>query len=268
MNDNPLSSKTLWADLGELATAVATQAGQLVLEMRRDAVQSYNTKSSATDLVTEADTQAEALIGRLLTQHRPNDAIQGEEGLSQPGTSGVVWHVDPIDGTTNFVYGLPAFSVSIGAEVNGQMVAGTVYDPSSGDTFAAVADGGAKLNGEPISINPAPPLATALVATGFSFQPEQRRRQAELLVELLPQVRDIRRLGSAALDLCSVGAGRVDAYFEQGLNQWDVAAGSLIAAEAGARVENLNDSSSDKLFTLAAHPELFEPLRQLITTAP
>ncbi|MEL7156599.1 MAG: inositol monophosphatase family protein, partial [Actinomycetota bacterium] len=192
---------------------------------------------------------------------RPHDAIEGEEGTSRPGSSNVTWHLDPIDGTTNYVYGVPAFSVSVAAAVDDDVVAGVVVDPSLGIVYRAVAGGGATANGAPLRCSDRDTLATALLATGFSYRAERRRVQAEVLVELLPVVRDIRRFGSAALDLCAVAAGRVDAYYETGLNRWDLAAGALIAAEAGAVVENLSGGRADRSATLAAPPGLFPALR-------
>lgn len=248
-------------DLTELATAVALEAGARVLALAGTARRRPASKSTSTDLVTEADRAAEELISRGLLAARPDDGILGEEGVQHQGTSAVVWHIDPIDGTTNYVYAIPAFSVSIAAEIDGRTVAGVVLNPSTSELYAATSGEGATCNGEPLQTRPPTALATALVATGFGYRPELRRRQAELLVELLPEIRDIRRFGSAALDLCAVAAGQVDAYYEQGLNRWDLAAGALIASEAGAVVANLRDGPPDASFVLAAVPELFGPLR-------
>ena len=250
--------------LAELATDLALRAGQVVLDLATTARTDPATKSSATDLVTTADKAAERLIVDGLLNARADDGIQGEEGTSRSGTSGVTWHIDPIDGTTNYVYDLPAYSVSIAAERAGSVVAGVVYDPVHGLLYAAVQGKGATRNGSPIHCSDKDDQATALVATGFSYLPECRRHQAQVLVEVLPLVRDIRRFGSAALDLCAVATGQVDAYYELGLNQWDLAAGVLVAREAGAVVGNLRGGEPDSSFVLAATPALFADLRDLL----
>src|SRR4051812_8704028 len=195
-------------------------------------------------MVTAVDRACEELVTSRLLGARPDDGLLGEEGGERTGTSGVRWVVDPIDGTTNFVYGLPAYAVSIAAEVDAQPVAGVVLNVATGELFSATAAGGAHLTlpgAEPVRLTGSRPasLGQALVATGFGYWAEQRRAQAAVVAELLPQVRDIRRLGSAALDLCTVAAGRVDAYYEMHLNRWDFAAGALVAAEAGVVVTGL-----------------------------
>ncbi len=257
----------LWAELADLANRLARQAGGLIMEVAQSARSAAATKSSPTDLVTMADRSAEELVVAAISAARPQDGIQGEEGANLPGSSGVIWHIDPIDGTTNYVYGLPVFSVSIGAEHDGQMVAGAVFDPNRDRLFRAVRHGGAWCNDEAIVCSPLARISTALVATGFGYQPEQRQRQAEVLLDVLPQIRDIRRFGSAALDLCAVACGQVDAYYERGLNQWDLAAGAFIAQEAGAVVENLRGGKPGGNFLLAAPPLLFEALRDLLREA-
>ncbi len=268
-------------DLLELACRLAIIAGDDVQE-RREALGlglvvgeglGVETKSSSVDLVTEVDRAAETTIVRGLTDARPHDGVLGEEGAAVTGTSGVRWIIDPIDGTTNFVYGIPSYSVSIAAEVDGIVVAGAVYDPAGEVLFAAARNRGATRNGDPIactsprSSQGGSHLAQALVATGFGFVPDRRRGQAEVLVALLPQIRDIRRFGSAALDLCSVACGRVDAYFEKGLNHWDFAAGRLIASEAGAIVGDLRGGPGDSTFLIAAAPHVFDPLREALRSA-
>lgn len=268
-------------DLLELACRLAISAGDEV-QVRRDALGlglvvgdglGVETKSSSVDLVTEVDRSAEMTIVRGLTDARPDDGVLGEEGAAVAGTSGVRWIIDPIDGTTNFVYGIPSYSVSIAAEVDGVVVAGAVYDPAGEVLFAAAIDRGATRNGDPIvctsprSLEGGSHLAQALVATGFGFVPERRRAQAEVLVAVIPQIRDIRRFGSAALDLCSVACGRVDAYFESGLNHWDFAAGRLIASEAGAIVGDLRGGPGDSTFLIAAAPHVFDPLRDALRAA-
>jgi myo-inositol-1(or 4)-monophosphatase len=217
------------------------------------------TKSSPTDVVTEMDQRAEELItGRILAT-RPGDAIIAEEGGETAGrASGVVrWVIDPLDGTVNYLYGLPDWAVSIAAEVSGQVVAGVVYAPRRGETFTATLGGGAWLTERPgadetggvpraLRARPGVPLEQALVATGFGYRAARRKVQGEVVAALLPRVRDIRRAGSASVDLCSVAAGRVDAYYERGLNYWDYAAGALIAAEAGAMVAGCPARRADR----------------------
>jgi myo-inositol-1(or 4)-monophosphatase len=183
-------------------------------------------------------------VSRLLAA-RPDDGLLGEEGSARPGTSGVRWVIDPIDGTVNFLYGLPAYAVSIAAEVDGEVRAGVVLNVATGEMFTATAGGGAYVvspgRPDPVRLTGSRPvsLEQTLVATGFGYRVEQRRAQGAVVAELLPRVRDIRRYGSAALDLCSAAAGRVDAYYELNLNPWDYAAGALIAAEAGLVVTGL-----------------------------
>jgi myo-inositol-1(or 4)-monophosphatase len=222
------------------------------------------TKSSPTDLVTELDRRAERLIVDLLLDARPHDAVVGEEGGERQGTSAVRWVVDPLDGTTNFVYRFPAYAVSIAAEVGGRVVAGAVTDVVHREQFTAIHGGGAHLDGVPISTSVATTLGTALVGTGFSYRSEDRRRQAAALPRILPAVRDIRRVGSAALDLCWVACGRLDAFWERGLAPWDRAAGELIAREAGARVGPVGEGGET---VLAAAPALYEALESLLTDA-
>jgi myo-inositol-1(or 4)-monophosphatase len=247
-----------------LATDVATRAARLLVEAQGRERISVATKSSRTDMVTEMDRASEQLIVRELLTARPEDGIVGEEGSARTGTSGLRWVVDPIDGTTNYLYGFPGWSVSIAAEDDEGVVAGVVVDPSHRDVFSATRGGGARRNGEPIRCSTQTVLAETLVATGFNYQADQRRRQAEILVALLPQVRDIRRMGSASLDLCSVACGRVDAYYERGVSWWDIAAGSLIAAEAGAVVLSLDDGPVTGDSVMASAPGVAASLRELL----
>jgi myo-inositol-1(or 4)-monophosphatase len=223
-----------------LATDVATRAARLLLEAQGRERTSVQTKSTRTDMVSEMDRASEHLIVSELLAVRPDDGIVGEEGSDRAGISGLRWVVDPLDGTTNYLYGFPGWSVSIAAEDDDGVVAGVVVDPSHRDVFSATRGGGARRNGEPIACSAQAVLAETLVGTGFNYAAERRRRQAEVLVGLLPRVRDIRRMGAASVDLCSVACGRLDAYYERGLSWWDVAAGSLIAAEAGAVVSSLD----------------------------
>ncbi len=255
------------ATLRDLGVRLAREAGQLALSMRDSIVSSTETKSSSVDLVTAADKAAEAHIIEGILASRPDDGILGEEGGERASTSGVRWIIDPIDGTTNFVYNVPAFGVSIAAEQDGVVVAGIVYQPSTDTMYEAVLGHGAHKDGERLHINTPADLALSLIATGFGYLAERRQGQAEVLVEVLPRVRDIRRFGSAALDLCFLAEGQVDAYYERGLNDWDMAAGLLIAAEAGATIGDLRGSQPTTKFALAAPPALFHELRDLLLGA-
>lgn len=230
------------AGLGSLAERVARVAGDRILELRGQGVEVAHTKSSEIDIVTHADRLSEQLVQEAILAARPADGILGEEGASVDGTTGITWVIDPIDGTVNYLYDLPAYTVSIAATVPDPLafadgrraVAAAVYCPRTGEMFTAVEGGGATLNGRPISVTSQPSLSSALVATGFGYTVERRAEQAEVLTRLLPRVRDIRRMGSAAYDLCCLAAGRLDAYYEMGIQPWDYAAGALIAREAGA----------------------------------
>lgn len=247
------------ATLRQLAEATASTVGSKVLARRRAGF-SWETKSTSTDVVTEIDTWAESAVVDLLMAARPDDGLIGEEGASTPSKSGVTWVIDPIDGTTNLLYDIPGFSVSIGAEVDGTAVAGAVYDPIRDELFSAGRNQGATRSGEPISASSKADIATALVGTGFSYSADDRSRQAVVLQTVLPRVRDIRRLGGAALDLCAVGCGRFDAWFERGLSHWDWSAGALVAHEAGATVA-IGD------LTYAIAPDLAEAFLELLEQA-
>ncbi|QNN52985.1 inositol monophosphatase family protein [Nocardioides mesophilus] len=219
-----------------LAERVAREAAAEVLRLRREGVEVAATKTSPTDVVTEVDHRSEELIRARLLEERPGDGFVGEEGESSDSSTGVTWVVDPIDGTVNFLYGIPQYAVSIAARAGEQVVAGVVLDVVKGECFTATRGGGAFLDGAPIRVRPVVPLDQRLVITGFSYERSTRVAQAQAVARLLGEVRDVRRLGSAALDLCYVGAGRTDAYVEEGLHEWDLAAGGLVAEEAGARV--------------------------------
>jgi myo-inositol-1(or 4)-monophosphatase len=253
-------------DPGELVELARTIAGEVAVELvlaRRERSLERTTKSSLTDVVTEMDLWVERRITERILAARPGDAIVGEEGTAHPGTSGVSWTIDPIDGTTNYLFGHPGYSVSIAAAVDGVPTVGVVVDPELGDEFAAVRGRGATRNGIVIAVSNADELALALVATGFSYRAERRADQAAQLAHVLPAVRDIRRMGSAALDLCSVACGRVDAYYERGLNPWDVAAGAIIAREAGAVVSDL-----DGIDLESATPAAIAPGTSVVAAGP
>lgn len=247
------------AALLDLAVRVGREAAERLRHTRpagRVAVAA--TKSSATDVVTELDRSTEDFIRASLLAARPDDAFVGEEGRDCAGTSGVEWIVDPIDGTVNFIYGIAAYAVSIAARHAGKVVAGYVTNVATGEEWSAsLGSGSHRLDspGGPFTAPPAPTLDRALVATGFAYDAATRARQGQAVAALLPQVRDIRRIGAAALDLCAVAEGRVDAYVEQGLHEWDLAAGGLIAAEAGLVVRGL-DGPADRRLVIAAGPEL------------
>ncbi len=259
--------------LRELATGIAIAAGDLILDtiaesgralLRRDA----HTKSSRTDLATEADRRSEALIRDAIGAARPHDAILGEEGGHVAGSSGFTWVVDPLDGTTNFVYGFPAWSVSIAlCDPSGAAIIGVVRDPERRETFSAMRGLGAEVDGRPLRIAPAAPLAESLVGTGFGYAPERRAAQAALLPAVLPAVRDIRRAGSAALDLCWLAAARLDAFYEAGLNPWDSAAGLLVAEEAGCASTTLGGLSDGADALVVAAPERLDELVALLSQA-
>ncbi|MCU1375148.1 MAG: Inositol-phosphate phosphatase [Actinomycetia bacterium] len=253
-------------ELLALAESLAAEAAEL-LRQGLDHVHGVDTKSSLTDMVTASDRASERLIVEGIRAARPDDGILGEEGTADPGTSGVRWVIDPLDGTTNFVYGLPAFAVSIAVEVDGITEVGVVADAAHRETFTAIRGRGAHLDGRPIRCNDATTLATALVGTGFSYDATRRALQGAVVAQVLPVVRDIRRSGSAAVDLCWVAAGRLDAHYEKGLAPWDLGAGALVAAEAGATVGDLDGGPPSGAFTLAAAPALFEPLRALLRTS-
>ena len=253
-------------ELRALAERVARAAGHLLLEGSAVARLEVATKTTGTDMVTEMDRASEALIEQQLLAERPDDAILGEEGANRSGTSGVRWVVDPLDGTTNYLYGFPGFNVSIAAELDGVVVAAAVYDVVHDELFSAHRGGGATRDGTAIAPSPTTELAHALVGTGFSYDARRRRRQAEVLVDVLPEVRDIRRQGAAAVDLCSVACGRLDAYYERGLAPWDLAAGGLVATEAGAVVTDLTGRPTPADAVLAAAPGIAGALLKLLAT--
>jgi myo-inositol-1(or 4)-monophosphatase len=234
--------KVVPEELADLALIVAREAALLVREYGDRGVDVAATKSSDVDVVTLADQAAERLIRARLLAARPDDSVLGEEGEDVTGSTGVRWIVDPIDGTVNFLYGLREFSVSIAAEVDGEVVAGVVLDAANDRAYVGYVDpvlprgGSATRDGRPLSVRGPAPVAQRLIATGFSYSAEKRAVQAAATARLLPLVRDIRRHGSCALELCHVAEGALDGYVEEGVNLWDFAAGGLIARLAGARL--------------------------------
>ncbi len=259
------------AELAELASSIARQAAELLLA-GRGRVAVVQTKSSPTDVVTEMDRAAERLIRDRLAAARPGDAVLGEEG-GQTGAGRVRWIVDPLDGTVNYLYGLPDWAVSIAAEVAGEVEAGAVCVPLRRSLFTATRGGGAWLESawrqgrQRLACNSGVRLSAALVATGFGYAADRRAWQGRVAAAVLPRVRDIRRSGSAATDLCSVAAGQVDAYYEQGVQYWDIAAGGLIAREAGARMGGLHGQPAGPDLTIAAADGLFADLHDLLAEA-
>ncbi|WP_395695315.1 inositol monophosphatase family protein [Nocardioides sp.] len=258
-------------DLADLALRIAREAAALVRERRTGEVTVAATKSSDVDVVTEADRASEALIRDRLLAERPDDGVLGEEGADRAGRSGVRWVVDPIDGTVNFLYGLPQYAVSIAAERDGVVVAGVVLNVASGAEYVAhlADDRGpavATRDGVPLAVRGPAPLHLRLVSTGFNYDARIRRLQAEALARLITEVRDVRRLGSCALDLCQVAEGVVDGYFEEGVNAWDHAAGGLVAQVAGARLEVLDGIGGTDL-VVCAPPHGFDDLAAALERA-
>ena len=255
--------------LKSVAVQVATEAAALVREawagMAEGRSVAVGTKSGATDVVTAVDHESERLVRDRLAALRPGEPVLGEEGGGAAG-DGVTWVVDPIDGTVNFLYGLPWFAVSVAAQVGGESVAGAVVEPASGRVWSAARGQGAFLDGRRLAVSAPDRLEVTLVGTGFAYSPSRRTRQSRFAASLLGHVRDIRRNGAASLDLCAVAAGWLDAYVEHGLNRWDWAAGALIAAEAGAQVSL--PGSAPELgpdATYAAAPSIADPLREVLS---
>jgi len=254
----------LWS-LVDLATRAA-RAGGIEIRRRLGAVTGVSTKSSRTDPVSDADRAGERAVVDTIRQERPQDGLLGEEGSNEEGNTGLRWVVDPLDGTVNYLYGVPCFAVSVACEQvvagRARTLVGAVLDVTGEEVFTAVRGGGAHLDGKPLRVTEPVGLDEALVATGFAYLPASRRRQAAAVAALLPGIRDIRSRGSAALELCQVAAGRCDAYYEDELKVWDWAAGALVAQEAGARVTSLDPGG-----VLAAGPSLHRELAQLLGPA-
>jgi myo-inositol-1(or 4)-monophosphatase len=250
--------------LREIAEAVAREAGSRLREAFAGPSVNVQAKSSPTDLVSEADHATERLIRERLLAARPDDGLIGEEGSDVEGTTGVRWIVDPLDGTINFLFGIPDWAVSIACEDAGGAIAGVVYDPMRDELWSAVRDGPPLLDGREIHASTRDDLGMALVGTGFSYDAEVRRVQAEVAARLLPEVRDIRRFGSAALDLAWTAAGRLDAFYERGLNHWDRAAGELLCVRAGLAVRDLAPSPPVPGGVVVAPPALVDALESFV----
>jgi myo-inositol-1(or 4)-monophosphatase len=235
-----------------LAERAALAAGEVLMSYFGRAAEGLDMKSSPTDPVSDADREAEHTIRELLLGERSDDGLVGEEGSRETPGNGRTWVVDPLDGTVNFLYGLRTWAVSIALEDADGLSVGVVFNPVDEECFTAVRGEGATMNGRPIHVTGCPSLDRAMVATGFSYEAEQRARQAELLTRLLPRVRDIRRAGAAALDLAYVACGRVDAFYERGLKRWDEAAGRLLVEEAGGVVTDLKGEPAGVLAAATA----------------
>ena len=239
-----------------LATGCAREAGAMLRESFLRATHETSTKSTPTDLVSEADFAAERLIRDRLGAARPGDGILGEEEGDSSGTSGLRWVVDPLDGTVNFLYGIPQWAVSIACEDASGVLAGVILDPMRGEEWTARAGDGPRCNGEPVAPSGCRQASQALVATGFGYAAEVRQVQAQVIARVLPQIRDIRRLGSAALDMAWLVGGRCDAYFERGVKHWDIAAGLALCAGTGLEVRELAPLGAAPAGLVVAHPEL------------
>ncbi|WP_353808511.1 inositol monophosphatase family protein [Agromyces sp. SYSU T00194] len=257
-------------ELLEIAATVARRAGAFAVDRRSHGVSVAETKSSPIDIVTQVDRDTETFIRSALAEYRPADGFFGEEGDADAGSSGLTWVVDPIDGTVNFLYDIPAWAVSV-AVVEGDVdpatwnvLAGAVMNPVTGEVYTAAAGEGAWLGDRPLRVNDGVRLDRALVATGFSYLRERKERQGRVVAGLVPRIRDLRRIGSAALDLSTVGSGRLDAFYEAGLNPWDHAAGGLVAREAGARMGGLGGAPAGADMLIAAPPSLFDDLARAI----
>ncbi|MET0908191.1 MAG: inositol monophosphatase family protein [Ilumatobacteraceae bacterium] len=254
----------------ELAVDVAREAGALAHRRREEGVEIAATKSGLADIVTEADREVERLIKERLAAERPQDGFLGEESGADFGSSALTWVVDPIDGTVNYAYGIPAYAVSI-AVVEGDptpgrwtTLAGVVDNPATGEVFTAALGLGAHLGARRLAVNAEPDASGALIATGFGYDPQKRIEQFAVLQRVLPLARDIRRMGAASLDLASVAAGRVDAYYERGLWPWDHAAGALLVTEAGGRVGGISGAAEGRDLLIAAAPAFFDVLEGAI----
>jgi myo-inositol-1(or 4)-monophosphatase len=248
-------------ELLDVAVTAARASAEVLLRYYEDGVREVAAKSTPTDLVSEADLEAERAIRDVLTAHRPDDAILGEEGDDIPGSTGLRWLVDPLDGTINYLFAIPQWCVSVACE--GQV--GAILDPLRDELFTVRVGGEALLNGEPLRGSRRDDVATAMVATGFGYDADVRRAQAAVVARLLPQVRDIRRLGSAALDLAWLAAGRYDAYYEYGLNAWDWAAGEMICTAAGLATRHLEALPGTGPGLLVAAPAIVDELDAIVT---
>lgn len=251
---------------------IARDAAATARRMRAEAIHDVQTKSTDTDVVTAADRAVERQVVEALRAERPGDGVLGEEygdtagpDIAGPGPGAVRWILDPIDGTVNYLYGLPSWAVSLAAEVDGVVVAGVVHNAATGDEWTATLGGGAWRAGRRLTGSVRTDLDQALVGTGFGYDAARRAHQGAVVAGLLTRVRDIRRIGAASVDLCMAGEGMLDAYFEKGLNPWDHAAGGLVATEAGLRVSGLDGAPADGRMLIAAPPALWGPLHDALS---
>ena len=254
---------SLAVDLVNLATTIAHEVGAVALAGRKRGLREVSTKSTSTDMVTEYDKLTEASIITALRAARPDDSIVAEEGGGHTGTSGITWF-DPIDGTTNFLYDLPTWTVSLGAHDADGELAAVVFCPPLSETYTATRGGGAFLNDTRIHCNEINDIAHCLIATGFNYSPDNRLIQAARIPKIIAKIRDIRRLGSASLDLCFVAVGRYDAYYEEHLFPWDLAAGTLIAKESGCIIGSIDGGDIQPSAILASPPGVFTQIQDLI----
>jgi myo-inositol-1(or 4)-monophosphatase len=247
---------------------LAREAGDLLLKGREGEVTAAATKSSPTDVVTAMDAAAEDLVARRLSERRPDDGLLAEEGSDRQGTSGIRWVVDPLDGTVNYLYRITHWCVSVAAEDAEGVLVGVVHAPVLGMTWTAIRGRGAYRDGRQLQCSEQTELAQAMCATGFGYEIGRRATQAAVLTRVITKVRDIRRFGSAAIDLCHAAEGIVDVYYERGLNPWDLAAGGLVAREAGVRVGGLDGAEAGYGLVVAAPPQLWDPLTALLDGDP
>lgn len=257
-------SMSLAQDLRAIAEDLARHAGDMALAGRKSGEVAATTKSSPTDMVTQFDQASEQLITSGLRTLRPDDGIIGEEGAEHIGTTGLTWHIDPIDGTSNFFFDIPMWAVSIGVADDHGPLAGAVYAPALGEMFSAARGHGATVNGSPIAVRHNSDVSDAMLCTGFSYRVHERPANAARVARLITQVRDIRRFGAAAIDLCFVACGRLDAYFEEHLHSWDLVAGQIIATEAGAIVTDYSGAPVRPAQVLASQPNVHAAVVALI----
>jgi myo-inositol-1(or 4)-monophosphatase len=254
------------AELLAIAVRIARDGAETARRMRAEAITDVQTKSTDTDVVTAADTAVERQVVAALQAERPDDGVLGEEygDSAAPAPGAVRWILDPIDGTVNYLYGLPQYAVSLAAEVNGVVVAGVVRNAATGEEWTATLGGGAWRDGRRMTGSTRTTLDQALVGTGFGYDPARRAHQGVVIAGLITQVRDIRRCGCASIDLCMAAEGALDAFFEKGLNPWDHAAGGLVAMEAGLRVAGLRGAAAGREMLIAAPPALFDALHDAL----
>ena len=258
-------------ELHDVAVKLAREAGELIVTRRSGHIEVASTKSSDVDVVTAVDKESEEFLYTRLRELRPGDGFLGEEGQVEESTTGVTWVVDPIDGTVNFLYNIPHYAVSIAAVTGDpspgswQVEAGAVFNPATGELFHAARGEGAFLGERRLQIGPPPPMNLALLATGFAYSTAMRKEQVRILSQLIGEVRDIRRMGTASLDFAAVAAGRVDVYFERTLSPWDHAAGELLVTEAGGIITGIRDLPQGREGIFAGHPTLVTQLKARIS---